>query len=164
MAVKLSVGLQKKIGQPNYGSLGASCHVEFEIDHSMIDGNPDGFHQTVSRAFAACKQAVNDQLAQQQVNPPDRNGSSRTSRHPRESFDSNAKSNGSGTDRKPPGSSMTTNQLRAILAMARRQQLDLQSLIQQRFQRMSPADLSLREASTLIRELNRTAAEPLAAR
>ena len=31
MAMKISVGLQKKVGQPNFGSLGASCHVVFEI-------------------------------------------------------------------------------------------------------------------------------------
>mgnify|MGYP003351377640 CR=1 FL=1 len=31
MGVKLSVGLQKKVGLPEFGSLGASCHVEFEI-------------------------------------------------------------------------------------------------------------------------------------
>ncbi len=37
MAVKVSCGLQKKIGQPDYGSLGASCQVEFEIDVSLIE-------------------------------------------------------------------------------------------------------------------------------
>ncbi len=66
MAVKLSVGLQKKVGLPDYGSLGASCHVEFEIDRSLLDGNLDGFHQKVRGAFVACQQAVNDQLARQQ--------------------------------------------------------------------------------------------------
>ena len=65
MAVTVSAGLQKKVGQPDYGSLGASCHVEFEIDRSMLDQNLDGFHQKVADAFAACRQAVNDQLAQQ---------------------------------------------------------------------------------------------------
>ena len=44
MAMKISVGLQKKVGQPNFGSLGASCHVEFEIDPSLVESNLDGFH------------------------------------------------------------------------------------------------------------------------
>jgi len=47
MAVTLSVGLQKKVGLPDYGSLGASCHVEFEVDRSLLDSNLDGFHQKV---------------------------------------------------------------------------------------------------------------------
>ena len=57
MAVTVSAGLQKKVGLPDYGSLGASCHVEFEIDRSMLDQNLDGFHQKVADAFAACRQA-----------------------------------------------------------------------------------------------------------
>lgn len=63
MAVKLSVGLQKKVGLPDFGSLGASCHVEFEIDRGLLEHNLDGFHRKVSEAFVACRQAVQDQLA-----------------------------------------------------------------------------------------------------
>ena len=51
MAMKISVGLQKKVGQPNFGSLGASCHVEFEIDPSLVESNIDGFHNKVNGAF-----------------------------------------------------------------------------------------------------------------
>ena len=65
MAVKLSVGLQQKIGQPDYGSLGASCHLEFEIDRSLLESDRDGFQEQVRSAFAACQQSVNEQLAQQ---------------------------------------------------------------------------------------------------
>ena len=74
MAVKLSVGLQKKVGLPDYGSLGASCHVEFEIDRSLLDNDLDGFHQKVRGAFAACQQAVSDQLTRQQSDQPASNG------------------------------------------------------------------------------------------
>ena len=72
MAVKLSVGLQKKVGLPNFGSLGASCHVEFEIDRGLLEHDLDGFHQKVSEVFVACRQAVHDQLATrgQQLQPP----------------------------------------------------------------------------------------------
>ena len=32
MPVRINVGLTKKVGQENFGSLGSSCHVEFELD------------------------------------------------------------------------------------------------------------------------------------
>ena len=43
MAAKLSVGLQKKLGLPGYSSIGASCHVEFEVETSLMESNLDGF-------------------------------------------------------------------------------------------------------------------------
>jgi hypothetical protein len=71
MPLKLNVGLSKKIGQPNYGSLGASCHVEVELDHSLIFDDLEGFQERAMHAFAACRQAVHEQLSRP---PVDDNG------------------------------------------------------------------------------------------
>ena len=143
MGMKISVGLQKKVGQPNYGSLGASCHVEFEIDAAVIENNLDGFHNKVNGAYLACRQAVNAQLRQQELGQSQapsaenrkqsQNGSSRTE-----------------TDR---GGAVTPNQLRAIYAITKRLRLNPQQLVHERFDRYVPEDLTIREASQMLDEL-----------
>lgn len=66
MPMTLNVGVTKKIGQPDYGSLGASCSVQVELDGSLLETNPDGLQARVRQAYAACHQAVNDELARHQ--------------------------------------------------------------------------------------------------
>jgi hypothetical protein len=63
MPLKLNVGLSRKIGQPDYGSLGASCHLEVELDQSLVFHDLDGLHERIKNVFAACRQAVSDELA-----------------------------------------------------------------------------------------------------
>jgi hypothetical protein len=50
-------------------------------------------------------------------------------------------------------SSATQSQVRAIFAIARRQQVDPATVARERFNVERPEDLSIREASTLIDEL-----------
>lgn len=163
MAVKLSVGLQKKVGLPDFGSLGASCHVEFEIDRGLLEHDLDGFHRKVSDAFVACRQAVHDQLAAasdtttelssaQPGHIPSRNG------HPVASK-TISQTGSNGHSHRPEVGTVTQSQLRAIHAISRRSRMDPAVLVRERFQVDRPEALSIREASSLIDELKRGMAE-----
>ena len=63
MTLKLTVGISKKVGQPNYGSLGAQCQLEYDLDVTLLVQDLEQFHQRVRQAYQACTQAVEDELA-----------------------------------------------------------------------------------------------------
>ncbi|NLE37494.1 MAG: hypothetical protein GX621_05655 [Pirellulaceae bacterium] len=67
MPLKLSLGLTEKHGLPDYGSIAASCHVEIELEATLLQNDLDGFHRQVQRAYAACRQAIQDELAGHQA-------------------------------------------------------------------------------------------------
>ena len=72
MALTLSVNVSKKAGLPDYGSVGACCGIEMELDAGLVDRDLDAFHGQVQRAYAACSRAVTDELARQTApNPRD---------------------------------------------------------------------------------------------
>ena len=65
MPTTINVGLSKKLGLPDFGSVGATCNVTFEADHNLLDRDLEGFQQRVKNAFAACRDAVQNQLARE---------------------------------------------------------------------------------------------------
>jgi len=67
VALKLNVGVSRKVGLPDYGSVGASCNVELEVDLSLIDRDLDAFHARVRDVYVAAHQAVHDELARLQA-------------------------------------------------------------------------------------------------
>ena len=145
MPMTLSVGLTKKAGLPNYGSVGASCHIEVELDGSILHGNLEAFHRHVRNAFWSCREAVYQELAQHQ--PADvsqtlprtgRNGNGHAAieRAPRRST------------RDAPRHA-TASQVSAIEAIAQRQQIDLATLLGERFHVAAVEDLSVAQASSL---------------
>ena len=158
MALKLNVGVSRKVGLPDYGSVGASCNLELEVEVGLLERDLDAFHARVRDANVAAHQAVHDELARLQapVEPPG------DPTAPPLRPVSNGQAAGHGpTDRAPAGRSRprrpaTENQVRAIRSIAGRQHADLDGLLRGHGVDR-PEDLSLRQASELIDALKTAA-------
>ena len=96
MPMKLNVGVCRKIGQANYGSLGASCDVQLELSDALIFDDPSAFQQRVRQAYAACERAVDEQLGASQQPNGSSNGHARNngSQPPAQHNGSNGNGNG----------------------------------------------------------------------
>ena len=66
MPMKLNVGFSRKIGEPNYGSRGASIHLEVKLDSGVLC-DPDNMRACVHRLYALARQSVNDELQRTDV-------------------------------------------------------------------------------------------------
>jgi len=62
MTIKINVGVNKKIGLPDYGSAGGHCNIEIEADNSILD-NADQFLQRVKNAYEMARQSVEEELS-----------------------------------------------------------------------------------------------------
>src|SRR4051794_18065575 len=67
MPMKLNVGVSREVGLPDYGSVGASCNPEMELDSGLLEHDLDGFHARIRGAYVAAHQAVHDELARLQA-------------------------------------------------------------------------------------------------
>ena len=149
MPIKVCVGLSKKVGQQNYGSLGATCHVEFELDSGYDNGSTDKFQDAVRRSYAACSQAVESQL--------EIDGASGNTQ--RVGLQHVADPVNRIVDRVVPPVTesqecrmATPAQVRAIHAITNRNGVELAGLLGQ-FKVSRPDELSIRHASRLIDQL-----------
>jgi hypothetical protein len=160
--MKLNVGVSRKVGLPDYGSVGASCNVEVELDSSLLKGDVEAFHAQVRDAYGAARQAVQDELARLQApkvesreklsNRTTANGSG--SRNGRESAAGRAAParRGERENARSPKPA-TPNQVQAIHSIARKQDVDLMAISRQEYEVDRAEELTLRQASSLIDQL-----------
>jgi hypothetical protein len=150
--LKLNAGFSRKVGEPNYGSRGASVNVELEVESSLI-GDADGLMSRIRRLFEIARQSVDSELA---------SGASDTDRGPA----SRDGHNGGQRGNQCPGARntsdnrdqhnvryATSSQVRAIQAICNRQNIDAMRLASERFRVEDLEELTLQEASTLIDQL-----------
>ena len=161
MPTTINVGLNKKIGLPDYGSLGASCNVSFEAGHDLLDSDLAGFHQKVKNAFNACQRAVDEELSRQQQpsaasmpSPqPSRSNGQDNGRHAGNGNGSNGNGyHGGSAQQRTNGRKATASQVRAIHAIINRAGLDLAETMS-RCGVQFAEDLGIAQASQLIDNL-----------
>ena len=159
MPMKLNVGVSRKLGLPNYGSVGASCNLELELDASLLERDLDAFHTQIRGAYMAAHQAVHDELARLQAagtqaptKPPARdavNGSGPGDGHARDNGEA-VLAGRTAAEAPRPAKPATANQLEAIRSIARQRMVDLVAILRSEYDVESAEDLTLRQASALI--------------
>ncbi len=59
--IKLNCGINRKIGQPNYGSRGAAVNVEMELESSAAE-DAELLHERIKKLFSMARMAVDEEL------------------------------------------------------------------------------------------------------
>ncbi len=142
MPLKLSVGVSRKVGQPAFGSIGAACGVELELESGLLRDAPDDFHARVQSVYAACARAVDAGLSRFAAPPTPtitRAGHAEANRAPG-----------------PPVRPATPRQLRALGAIARSRGIEADELLEEHG--LDSGSVSSAAASRLISGLRAAAA------
>jgi hypothetical protein len=138
MPLRLNVGLNRKLGETNYGSRGASVNVEMELDSTLI-GEPTKLQERIRQAFAIVRTSLAEEL----------NGHAAAKTN-----GTNGHTNGTSDDMasRPAGNvrTATQSQVRALHAIAKNKGVVLGRLLQGRYQVDRPEDLTIKQASELI--------------
>lgn len=61
MPVQINIGLNKKVGEANYGSRGASVNLEVELDSGIVD-DPDRLRSQIHKLFGLARQSLDAEL------------------------------------------------------------------------------------------------------
>jgi hypothetical protein len=134
MPLKLNIGLSRKVGEPNYGSRGASVNLELELESGLLS-NPTRLQEQIKHLFGMVKVSLAEEL----------NGGS----HP-PANGAAAQSAPLSTNQSSAARMATPARIKALYALTRQQGVEMPAFLQQRCQVNRPQDLSLKQASSLI--------------
>jgi hypothetical protein len=137
--LNLNIAMSRKIGEPNYGSRGATVGLEMEVDSSLVN-QPQQLHKRIARLFRLAKESVDREL--------DGHGNE---------VAQCAASNSATAGQEAPVRPATANQVRAIHAIANRQNLELTEELRNRFGVYRADELTLDQASQLIEAIEPSA-------
>jgi hypothetical protein len=73
MPLKLNIGLSKKVGDPNFGSRGATVNVEVEVE-SALANDPAKLQDRIRKVFSLVRSSVDEELNSSHGNPAPANG------------------------------------------------------------------------------------------
>ena len=149
MAIKANVSFTQKLGQPDFGSVGAGCSIEVELDSMLLAKDPAQLQEQLVVAYLTCRQAVQQQLT------PFEQSEGVLSRVP-------VHSNTNG--RKRPSRPVTQSQQRALWAICNHNGLNLEAVCRDEFDVPAADCLSISQASSLIDKLKNEKVVPGGAR
>ena len=148
MPLSINVGLSRKASR-DYQSTGVSINVTAELDQSLL-ANPDALQAQVANLYAQAESALEQQATGMSRPAPSRQAG-HEDRRPARSNGNNGRGNGNSNGHGNRGG-MTDSQRRAIIAIARR--LNIDPALEARDVMGDELDnLSVRQASELIDHL-----------
>ena len=145
MPLKLNVGLARTVGDASHGSRAASVTMEMELDSTLANEHAK-LQDKIRQLFSMVSVSLSEEL----------NGSGNGHYAPGNPSSNGGAANGynhqpsQGDERPRPA---TQSQVKALFAITKSKRLNLNQLVQDRFQAARPEDLSIRQASKLIDEL-----------
>ena len=124
-----------------------------ELDQRSPAEDSEAFHRKVREAFADCQRAVDEQLSHHSGHLSRSQPADNGNRFGGSASNGSASSGSGYPQRQTNGRPSTEKQVKMLHAMAGRQRINLSQLLRDRFGVSRPAELSLRDASSLIDEL-----------
>ena len=142
MAIRANVSFSQKHGQPDFGSVGAGCSLEFELDTTLLEKDSTALREQFDLAYLTCRQAVQQQL---------------TAFQPSQRQPAPAKGK-QGNNHASPSRPSTQSQQRELWAICHRSGLNLAAVCRDEFDVPDADCLAIAQASVLIDKLKSTAA------
>ena len=148
--LRLNAGFSRKVGEPNYGSRGASVNVELELESGLI-ADPEALTDRIKSLFDLARKSVDEELNGDQAQVDSPGPSQQNGR--RLATGASGNNTPTGGNGNQSVRSATASQVRAIRAICDRQGVNPDRLANERFSVGDLEELTIREASSLIDEL-----------